>query len=319
LKKIYVLHENSEWVEPLRKAFAELHLPYDEWFINEGMIDLDEQPPEGVFYNRMSASSHTRDHRYAVEFAGPILAWLTAAGRRIINNRRALQLEVRKFEQYLALNSAGIKTPKTIAACGMNELKKAILRIGFDQFILKPNRGGKGAGVQLIQKGEDVVSLFRQSPELQSLDGINLVQEYIKPAETHITRVEFIGGKYYYAVKVDTTEGFELCPADACQVGDAFCPTDENEASVAKAKFEILQDYQNRDIPKYEKFLSDNGMEIAAIEYVVGKDGIRYVYDVNTNTNYNSKAEQAWGGQGAMKKVAAFLGEELQNVLKSTV
>ena len=63
--KIYVIHENDAWVEPLRDAFASLDLPYAEWFLSEGLLDLDRTPPQGVFYNRMSASSHTRGHRYA--------------------------------------------------------------------------------------------------------------------------------------------------------------------------------------------------------------------------------------------------------------
>ena len=67
MPKIYVIHENAAWVEPLRAAFAELHLPLEEWFLSEGLLDLAAVPPEGVFYNRMSASSHTRGHRFAAE------------------------------------------------------------------------------------------------------------------------------------------------------------------------------------------------------------------------------------------------------------
>ena len=40
-------------------------LPFEEWFLSEGVLDLAGAPPQGVFYNRMSASSHTRGHRYA--------------------------------------------------------------------------------------------------------------------------------------------------------------------------------------------------------------------------------------------------------------
>src|SRR5690348_18487414 len=74
--KIHVIHENDAWVEPLRAAFDELKLPYAEWFLSEGVLDLQATPPEGVFYNRMSASSHTRDHRYAAELTGGVLRWL---------------------------------------------------------------------------------------------------------------------------------------------------------------------------------------------------------------------------------------------------
>jgi len=77
MKKIYVIHENETWLIPLRQAFNQLRLPYEEWNINKKSLDLDEVPPEGVFYNRMSASAHTRDHRYAPEFTNNLLALST--------------------------------------------------------------------------------------------------------------------------------------------------------------------------------------------------------------------------------------------------
>jgi hypothetical protein len=70
MSKVYVIHENSTLVEPLRSAFTELGTPYEEWFLDQGILDLRSPPPSGVFYNRMSASSHTRDHRYAAEYTG---------------------------------------------------------------------------------------------------------------------------------------------------------------------------------------------------------------------------------------------------------
>ena len=33
MSRIYVIHENDAWVEPLRAAFKESELPFDEWFI----------------------------------------------------------------------------------------------------------------------------------------------------------------------------------------------------------------------------------------------------------------------------------------------
>ncbi len=76
MPKIYVIHENEAWVEPLRAAFDEQGLACEEWFLDEGLLDLTAAPPEGVFYNRMSASSHTRGHRYGPELTAGVLAWL---------------------------------------------------------------------------------------------------------------------------------------------------------------------------------------------------------------------------------------------------
>src|SRR5205807_1541922 len=107
MSKIYVIHENDAWVEPLRMAFKELDLPFEEWFLSEGRLDLSDTPPQGVFYNRMSASSHTRDHRYAPELTGCVLSWLELHGRRVINDSRALRLEISKVAQYAALSANG--------------------------------------------------------------------------------------------------------------------------------------------------------------------------------------------------------------------
>ena len=44
-----------------------------------------------------------------------------------------------------------------------------------------------------------------------------------------------------YAVEVDASDGFELCPADACPVGDAFRPAGPG-AEEPRAKFTIIDD-----------------------------------------------------------------------------
>ncbi|MBO6516393.1 MAG: alpha-L-glutamate ligase, partial [Bacteroidia bacterium] len=145
--KIYVLHENESWVAPLFASFDELNVPYVDWFINDGRLNLEDVPPEGVFYNRMSASAHSRSHRYAIELTESILSWLEFHGRKVINNRHALTLEVRKSEQQLSLNRFGISTPKTVVVNNSKDLIQAATELNLFPFIVKPNRGGKGLGV----------------------------------------------------------------------------------------------------------------------------------------------------------------------------
>jgi len=309
---IYVIHENEEWLIPLREAFDELDVPYQEWFVDSGSLSLDDIPPNGVFYNRMSASSHTREHRFAVELTGPILAWLELHGRRVINGRRALQLEVRKFEQYLALQQQGVKTPKTIAATGKDEVVRAAKSLNQTPFILKPNRGGKGQGVELFRSVEELENRLNTDSQL-SLDGISLIQEYIKPHNDTITRLEFIGGKLFYAVQVDTSEGFELCPADSCVVGGDFCPV---PGDTPTHKFTVSDGFRDDDlIGRLEKFFAANDIKIGAAEFVENEAGERFVYDININTNYNRQAEKNAGdNKRAMLEVARFLKKELDSL-----
>jgi 5-formaminoimidazole-4-carboxamide-1-beta-D-ribofuranosyl 5'-monophosphate synthetase len=315
MAKIYVIHENEAWVEPLRAAFSALDLPYEEWFINEGSIDLSASPPEGVFYNRMSASSHTRGHRYAPELTAGMLAWLESHGRRVVNNGSALRLEISKIAQYAALSRHGIRTPRTIAAVGRDKIISAAEKMR-GPFITKHNRAGKGLGVKLFQNVDALIAHVDGPAFEDSVDGITLIQEYIRAPEPYITRVEFVGGRFLYAVRVDTTLSFELCPADVCQVDDAFCPAGELPASQAAPRFQIVRDFAHPIVERYRRFIADNGIGIAGIEFITDANGEMYTYDVNTNTNYNAAAESAAGVYG-MRSIAAYLGSELKKLERS--
>lgn len=310
IPKIYVLHENEAWVQPLRAAFAELGLPYTEWFLHQGVVDFSAAPPEGVFYNRMSASSHTRGHRYGPEYAAAVLAWLESHGRRVINDARALQLEISKIAQYAALAKHDIRVPRTVAAVGRPMIVEAARKFS-GSFITKHNRAGKGLGVRLFH---DIATLrqYVESDAFQdSVDGVTLIQEYIRAPELVITRVEFVGGRFLYAVRVDTTLGFELCPSDACDVSDVFCPA--GDATTAAPRFHIVKKFEHPIIERYRRFIAVNGIGVAGIEFIMDRAGELYTFDVNTNTNYNSAAEAEARIYG-MRAIASYLGDELKKL-----
>jgi hypothetical protein len=125
-----------------------------------------------------------------------------------------------------------------------------------------------------------------------------------------ITRAEFIGGRFCYAVEVDTRDGFELCPADVCSIDDAFCPAGPQDTSQPRTKFTIIDDIDAALKDRYAAFLAANDIAVAGIEFIRDADGVAYTYDVNTNTNYNPDAETR-AGRSAMTALARFLGEEL--------
>ena len=318
MAKIYVIHENDVWVEPLRAAFEELDLPYHEWFLSEGKLDLAETPPHGVFYNRMSASSHTRGHRYAPEFTACVLAWLERHGRRVINDTRALRLEISKVAQYAALEAYGIRTPRTVAAVGREAIVAAAKSVDAP-FITKHNRAGKGLGVKLFHGVDELRAHVDSAAFEDSVDGVTLIQQYVRAPEPFITRVEFVGGRFLYAVRVDTTLGFELCPADACQIGDAFCPVGETQPVASAApRFRIVRGFKHPIVEPYRRFIADHGIGIAGIEFIVDEAGETYTYDVNTNTNYNSAAEVEAGIYG-MCAIASYLGGEVAKLQRQNV
>ena len=305
MKKIYVIHENDEWLIPLRESLKKINAPYEEWHMNKVKFDYKKTPPEGIFYNRMSASSHSRGHRYAPENTKNLLSWLEEKNKRIINNSRALELEISKKEQYIELKKFDIKFPTTYYANNKKEIIEKSKNFN-KPFITKHNRGGKGLGVKYFENAFVLEKYINNNFE-DSIDGITLLQEYITSDPQVITRVEFVNGKFLYAVQVDASDGFELCPADSCNVEGEFCPTNPDGN-----KFMIIKDYKNIEIKKYENLLKSNGIEIAGIEYIKGKDGTHYTYDINTNTNYNPIAEKKIKEKG-MDSIANFLYNELRN------
>src|SRR5690625_2204783 len=180
MSKIYVIHENSEWTAHLINRLEELNLPYEDWHLDQGTVDLTSAPPEGIFFSRMSASAHTRGHRFAPEFASAVLSWLEQHGRSVINGSEVLQLEVSKVRQYLELEKLGIKTPKTIAAVGKDEILKAAKEFDGKKFITKHNRAGKGLGVQLFNSAAALKNYVESEQFEEPVDGITLLQDYIE-------------------------------------------------------------------------------------------------------------------------------------------
>jgi hypothetical protein len=309
---IHVIHENEVWLEPLARALEARGLPWRDWHLDRGAFDLSQPPPAGVFYNRMSASSHTRDHRFAAELSAAVLAWLERYRSRVVNGSRALDLEISKARQYGALEAAGIRTPRTVVIAGKELLAEAMQRhFAGGPAILKPNRGGKGLGVHLLLS-RGALEDFLDSPDYEPpVDGLHLLQQYVRAEQPVITRAEFVGGRFLYAVEVDTSGGFELCPADACTIGDASCPVGEQP----RARFSIIDTIDAELQQHYEAFLAANRIEVAGIEFIRDRDGIVYTYDVNTNTNYNPEAERRAGRSG-MAALARYLGDELAATLR---
>lgn len=305
--KVYVLYENIEWLEPLAIAMDKKGIPMHPWTIIEGGVDMTKEPPKGVFFNRLSASAHTRGHTGSVSLGGAILSWLEGHGARVINGRSVIDLEVRKFDQYMLLKKHGIAVPRTVATTGREALSEAAQSFG-GPFIVKPNRGGKGLGVRLFQSvAEMEAAIEAEDTDFASEDGIQLVQQYIKAKEPKIMRNEFIGGEHVYSVAVDTSQGFELCPADAdsCEVG----ALDPNE------KFKIMPGYDHPLAEKYKAVMKEAGIEVAALESIEAEDGTIYTYDINTNTNYNQTAETAQGVEpSAYDRLADFLGDQLKTL-----
>ena len=310
---VHVLYENEAWLPPLRESLAKEGLHYEEHFMDGGTLDLGAVPQDGVFLNRMSPSSHTRGHQPGVRFVWEYLAYLEATGRSVINGTQAFALELSKVRQHATLEAFGIRTPHTIAVVGQHRMKAAARRL-VPPFITKHNQGGKGLGVQLFRDHNALDALVDAGTYEDSPDGVNLLQEYIQPVEPYITRVEIVDGVFQYALSSSTENGFELCPADACSAGDAFCPVGEsNAAPTGNDRFRLRSDIDAHDptVRQYIAYCKAHNIKVAGIEFVEDAKGVRYTYDINGTTNFNGALEARHGLDG-MGAIARLCRKELE-------
>lgn len=312
---VHVLYENPDWMPPLRDALARRGLDWVEHFCDGGTVDIGTVPPHGVWLNRMSPSSHTRGNQGGVQFVREMLSWLEAWGRPVINGSSAFALEVSKIRQHAALTAAGIRTPRTLGVVGGVEALRKAARTLEPPFITKHNQGGKGLGVQLFRSHEAFDRYLDEGRWESGIDGVDLVQQYIQPAQPFITRVEIVDGRFLYAIRSSTENGFELCPADACQIDDgAFCPApglEDDTPAAPDDRFQLRPDIDASDplVRELVAFTRAHHLGLAGIEFVEDADGKRWVYDINGTSNYNAavEAQHGFSGMGAVADLCARL------------
>ncbi|WP_424448369.1 ATP-grasp domain-containing protein [Microbacterium arborescens] len=303
--QVYVIHENPEWWAPFAAAFDAAGVPAEQWLLTGGSIDLSAEPPQGVFWSRLSASAHTRDHAESKEYGRAVLRWLESWGRTVIGGSHVLEFEVSKVAQHAALRASGIDVPRTVAVFGTADLKSRAREFPVP-FISKHNQGGKGLGVRRWDS-HDEFDAWVDSPEFEaSPDGITLIQEFLFAREPFVTRAEYVGGEFVYAVRVDTSAGsFELCPADACVVEPGAAGGGEPAFPPFALRDEVTAEHPV--VAQHRAFLQAAGIRIAGIEFVETIDGRLVTYDLNTNTNYNPDVEAAAPASGP-GEIARFLG-----------
>lgn len=293
---VVAIHENPQWWPPFAEAFAAEDVEVEQWLLTgDGDLDLDSTPPDAVFWSRMSASAPSRGHHLAKEQTRAVLSWLEGHGRTVVNGRSVLELEMSKVAQHAALRRSGIDVPRTTAVVGTGDLVKAAERFG-GAFVTKHDQGGKGLGVRLFASVDEL----RAAVDADELDppanGIWLVQEHLQAVEPFVTRVEIVGGRHVYSVRVSTAQGFELCPADACAVPGS------------EPLFSLREGYEPPQMAAYLAFAEREGVAVAGLEFIETTDGRLVTYDVNTNTNYNPEVE-AVAPRSGPREIARYLRE----------
>ena len=145
------------------------------------------------------------------------------------------------------------------------------------------------------------------------IDGTGLVQEFIPTADGAIVRVEVLGGRYLYAIRIFSPgDSFNLCPADVCQTVDgaelarAACPVDAPRNGLRVER----HDPPRQQIADVERMLKTAGIEVGGVEYIVDdRDGKLYYYDINALSNFVADAPRVVGFD-PFARLADYLEQE---------
>lgn len=194
------------------------------------------------------------------------LAWsLEAAGVTVVNTAAATEVCGDKWRTALALRSAGVPTPRTVLATGVDAARAAIEESGFP-VVVKPVSGSWGRRVAYLTDAHAAEAVLDYCAALPSPQArVLCVQEPIDKPERDI-RVFVIGGRVVGAM-YRRSAGWRTNVSLGADV--SACPVDDELAKLALGAAEAT------------------GAEIAGVDLLEGRAGERYVLEVNARPEFS--------------------------------
>ncbi len=296
-KPIGIYYEHPDWFKPL---FAELDrrgLPYEKIDAAHHQYDPSEtESSYALVVNRMSSSAYLRGHVQGIFHTAGYLTHLERIGVRVINGTVATSIETNKARQLALLASLGLSYPKSRVVNHVSQIASAAAYLQFP-LVVKVNIGGAGAGIIRFDTPEGLQAAIDTDQIDLGIDYTALVQEYVQPRGGHIVRVETLGGKFLYAMKVFTTgESFNLCPAEICAIPEQpeaeFCLTEAPKKGIQVEAYTppaaIIADV--------ERIVKTAQIDVGGIEYLVDdRTGQILFYDINALSNFVADAVNVIG------------------------
>jgi len=318
-KQIAVYYEHQDWFRPLFAALDARGIDYTK--IDAGCHFYNPQDAKNysLLFNRMSASAYLRGHGNAIFYTRGLLASLEKAGVRVVNGYDAFQIEISKALQAALFESLGVKYPTTRIVNSTTKIIEAAQDLQFP-VIVKPNIGGRGAGIVKFDSPQDLESAVADNLIDLGIDQTALVQEFAAKRGGSIQRIETLGGKFLYGLKIfPEGENFNLCPAEICQIEDAqetsgisaigeMCLTDAPKSGLRIEPFEPPAEI----IETVERIVKEAKIDVGGVEYLIDdRNGDALFYDINALSNFVADAVNLIGFD-PHEKLVDFLEKEIE-------
>ena len=310
---LVVIHEHPEWQKPLFTAIERRGIAYAPFDLKQAAFSNDETALARLYFNQASPSAYVRGNTRAVPLALANMRTLERRGARVLNGADVFSLELSKSAQATLLRTLGIDTPWSITFNDAGALRAYEHAIRWPA-ILKPDQGGSGARIHVVESLEQVCSIFSASPEVWLPDNLFLLQEYLPHDPDHgIVRLEFLGGELLYAMRVKTHGRFNLCPSPVCNPdeGDGVCEVPE--ANAPPVEFYPYMEVPKAAVDTAARIVRAARLDVGGIEYLETPDGRRVFYDINANSNLRPSVAAAFGFD-PFERVVDFLQRELEQI-----
>lgn len=292
---IGILDEHPQWSARLIAELESRRLPFEKIdHSSHGYDPRDRARRYSVLVNRSSPSSHRRGHGSVLFYTEALLEHYEAIGVPVINPVASYRFEKSKALQAGLFERVGVRYPRTVVVNAPEQLVKAAHDFRFP-VLVKPNVGGSGA---LIERFDSAADLEARAGALDfGPDGTVLLQQYIEPLEGAIIRVEVLGGRLLYAIRiVRPADDFNLCPADLCATPTVAAPSPVVPVCGVSALHISRVDPPAAVIEQAVALARAASIDIGGIEYLVGRDdGQVYFYDVNATSNFVANAPDVLG------------------------
>ena len=313
---LVVIHEHPEWQKPLFAALESRGIAYAPFDLKHAAFSNIETPAAKVYFNQASPSAYVRGNTRAVPLALAYMRTLERLGARVLNGADVFALELSKSAQATLLRTMNIDTPWSITFNDANALRAYGDQIRWPA-ILKPDQGGSGARIHVVESLAEVESIFAADPSIWLPDNLFLLQEYLPhDPEQGIVRLEFLGGELLYAMRVKTHGRFNLCPSPVCNPDDGYgaCEVPVPQVAAPPVEFYPYPDVPREAVDTAARIVQAARLDVGGIEYLETPDGRRVFYDINANSNLRPSVAAAFGFD-PFERVVDFLEGVLRSCL----
>src|SRR5688500_8732251 len=310
---LVVLFEHPQWQEPLFAALKRRGVAFERFDLKQAAFVDAGRPRAPLYFNQASPSAYVRGNTRAVPLAMALMRSLELAGARVLNGTRAFSLELSKSAQAGLMHQLGIPSPRAWVFNDVDALEVRAHDLRFPA-LLKPEQGGSGARIQLIDSIAHLREVLASQPNIWFPDNLLLLQEYFPyDFERGIVRMEFVGGKLLYAMRVVSHGRFNLCPSPMCNpetgTDGEVCIVPPKEAT-RPVEFYPYPEVPQSAVVAGQRIMKAGGLDVGGIEYLEAEDGRLIFYDVNANSNLRPSIAEAFGFD-PFERVVDFLVEQI--------